>query len=301
MPRIEVLEMKDTFGKLLITEAYPEFVNALRRTMLADVPKMAIHEVEFQMGPIREKDGTTYEGITPLFDEVLAHRLAMLPIPTYLDRFNFRDKCVCQKGKDEAEKALEKVSITKRGCANCTITYIINKRGPCVVYSGDLEPKEGGNEYRIKPDLIPIVELAEGQALFLFANAILGTGKHHAKWQAAQAVGYKYYPIIKYDPDKCVACGKCIEVCPKEIFTKSKDGKASLINDKIEECTLCQSCVEECSRVGANAITVKGDNTRFIFRYETDGALKAKDVLVEALNILADKYNELRTKLSEAL
>ncbi len=296
MPDIQILELEHDFVKILVSGVTPEFMNGLRRTIMADVPKMAIHDVEFQLGSVRDKD-KAYESKTPLFDEVLAHRLAMLPIPTDLESFNFREECSCRKSQEDIDDDLP---LTEYGCPNCTITYAVNKKGPCIVYSGDLEPI-GSNEFRIKPDLIPLVELNEGQALLVYANAILGRGKDHAKWQAGYAVGYKYYPVIDYDPKKCKKCGKCYELCPKNIFEKGKKDKAALIQDRMEECILCMSCVESCEEAEADAINVKGDDTKFIFHFETDGAISAKDVLLKTLNILQEKYSNMRTGISEAL
>ncbi|EQD71879.1 RNA polymerase Rpb3/Rpb11 dimerization domain protein, partial [mine drainage metagenome] len=40
-------------------------VNAIRRTLLADVPKLAIEDVEFHLGPIRdEATGKDYDSST---------------------------------------------------------------------------------------------------------------------------------------------------------------------------------------------------------------------------------------------
>ncbi len=52
--------------------------------------------------------------------------------------------------------------------------YSLNKRGPCEVYSGDMEPL-GSPDFRIKDELIPIVKLGPGQALLVYASAELGT------------------------------------------------------------------------------------------------------------------------------
>ncbi len=276
--QIEVLEMDETKAKLLIYDAEPQIVNALRRTLIADIPKMAIEEVDFHLGPIStSEDGRVADGSTPLFDEIIAHRLGLIPIPTDLKRFNFRSEC--EHPPDEA-------------CPLCTITYTLHKVGPCTVYSGDLEPINGP-EFRPKDELIPIVELSEGQAIYITANAILGTGKEHAKWQVTSGVGYKYYPIVTIDDSKCNHnCKKCLDVCPKDVF--------DLVDDKIvvknpENCSLCNACVQECP----DAVKVEGDPTKFIFQFETDGSLTAEETLKYALEHLAERFEKLRENISE--
>jgi DNA-directed RNA polymerase subunit D len=233
---------------------------------------MAIEEVEFHLGPIRGEGDKEYESITPLFDEIISHRLGLIPIPTDLKHFVFRAECKTCKGE---------------GCPSCTIIYSLNKQGPGTVYSKDLEPV-GGKEFKIKDENIPIVKLDDGQALLVYATAILGTGKEHAKWQAVNSMGFKYYPSIEINQKKCDLGGSCVRSCPKDIL-KIEDKK--LVIQNIEDCTLCMSCVEACE---ANCIKVTGDDTKIILNFETDGALSSKDVLAFAIKKLEGTFNELK-------
>jgi len=84
---LKVLESADTSITVRFDDTDPAFVNAIRRTLLADVPKMAIEDVEFHLGPIRAADGKEYESVAPLFDEIISHRLGLVPIPTDLPMF----------------------------------------------------------------------------------------------------------------------------------------------------------------------------------------------------------------------
>ena len=273
--KIDVTEMTPTKAQFVITDTNPSFANALRRVIVADVPKMAIDNVEFHLGPIMDEKGTAFESVSPMFDEIVAHRLSMIPVPTDLDVLNFRAKCSC-KGE---------------GCPNCTIMYSLNKKGPCTVYSGDLEPI-GDTKLRIKEDLIPIVKLADDQALLIYATAELGTGKQHAKWQAAIGAGYRYFAKIEIEHSKCDLGGSCIKVCPKGVLAK-EDRK--IVAKRPEKCNLCNSCVEVCD---AGVIKVTPDPTKILFRFETDGSLPAKEVLIRGLKALEERYEVLREQIS---
>jgi len=259
--KITFLELEDNYAKVLFEDTTPYFVNAIRRTLISDVPKLAIENV------------TIYDNTSALFDEIIAHRLGMIPLPTHLDLLVFREECSCN-GK---------------GCPNCTVHYTLSKEGSCTVYSGDLRPEDA--MWAVKDKNIPIVKLLKDQRLILEAEAQLGTGKQHAKWQAVCGIGYKYYPVIEIDSKKCNLCNECVEICPRKVL-EIKKKKLDVKN--VEECILCKSCEEVCKR---DAIKVKGDENRIIMQYETDGSLSAKEVLVEALKILHKKYDELEKKL----
>src|SRR3970040_2970808 len=163
--KIKVLQQKDDTVRLLLSETDPSYANALRRVLLADVPKMAIEDVDFHLGPIRAEDGKEYESVSPLFDEMIAHRLGLVPIPTDLALYNPRENCPSCHGE---------------GCPSCTIIYSINKRGPRLVTSADLEPI-GDTKLRPRDANIPIVKLGDGQAMLIYATAVLGHGEENAK------------------------------------------------------------------------------------------------------------------------
>jgi len=230
--KVDTIELKPKKAVLKIEGTKPYFVNSIRRIMLAELPKLAVEDV------------VIYDNTSPLFDEIISHRLGLVPIPTDLSLITFRDECTC-KGK---------------GCPNCTVRYTLSKEGEGTVYSGDLQPEE--KSWAIKEDKIPIVELSNDQRLILEVEAVLGRGRDHAKWQPVQAPGYKYYPIVEIDRKKCNLCKKCIEACPKNIL--------EIKNNKL----------------------VINDINKFIFHFETDSSLTARDALRESAKILAEKYAE---------
>ncbi|UCG67954.1 MAG: DNA-directed RNA polymerase subunit D [Thermoplasmata archaeon] len=286
---LEILELTDTQAKFIISGVSAPTVNALRRTLVADIPKMAIENVEFHLGPIRNEHGKEYESVTPLFDEIISHRLGLIPIPTDLDLFVFRNECVC-KGE---------------GCPNCTIMYSLNKKGPSeeegkesvTVYSDELQlvtqkveglsEKKYADRFQINRK-IPLVKLNRSQAILLYATAELGTGNDHAKWQVAQAIGYQQYPQIEINEKKCDVGGSCVENCPRNVLViKNK----KIVVDDLENCSLCRGCEEVCT---LHAIKISGDDTKYIFQFETDGSLTATEALFRALDILEDEFEELR-------
>ncbi|MFB6076551.1 MAG: DNA-directed RNA polymerase subunit D, partial [Candidatus Nanohaloarchaea archaeon] len=63
---ITITDETDDTVEFDIEDASPAFANALRRTMIGDVPTLAIETV------------TVTENNSGLFDEILAHRLGLL-------------------------------------------------------------------------------------------------------------------------------------------------------------------------------------------------------------------------------
>jgi len=275
---IDIVELTETKAKFKITNSSPEVVNSLRRVLISDIPKMAIDVVEFHLGPIKDAEGREFESVSPLFDEIVAHRLGLVPIPTDFS-MKERDKCECGG----------------EGCPSCMIGYSLFKTGPCDVYSGDLLPlTEGDNTIRVVDDMIPLVRLGEGQAILVYAYAELGTGKKHAKWQVANGVGYKYFPSVKIDAGKCDNGGTCIGICPKHCFAKNGD-KVKVVDE--ESCILCMACADpKVCKTGA--IKVVGDQTKFIFEFETDGSISAKETLLKGLEILQQKFEDFKDQVS---
>ena len=273
---IEILEMAERKAKFILKNSSPAMANALRRTLLSDIPKMAIDKVEFHLGPIMYDD-KEYESVTPLFDEIIAHRLGMVPVPTDLDLFVPQSECTCGG----------------EGCPNCTIMYSLNKIGPCTVYSGDLEPL-GNPNLRVKDEFIPIVELTDGQAVLIYATAVMGTARKHVKWQVANGVGYKYMPGVDVDPSRAgdEDVLNCAEICPKKVFSV-EDGKLVVKNPL--DCSLCRTCERSLGKKGG--VTITADDTNFLFKFETDGSLTAQQTLDKALEVLADEAKDFKSQL----
>jgi DNA-directed RNA polymerase subunit D len=266
---IEIIEMADKKAKFVLRNSSPAMANALRRTLLSDIPKMAIDKVEFLTGKIEGDDGKEYESITPLFEEIIAHRLGMLPVPTDLSLFVPQSECSCGG----------------EGCPSCSIMYSIRKTGPGTVYSSDLQPLGGPNSdaLRIVDEFIPIVELTPEQGIYVYATAVMGTAKKHVKWQVCNGVGYKYLPKIEIDPKRASdeAVVACASLCPEGLEVK---GKKLVVKDPVA-CGFARGCLERLEET--DGITIDWDDTCFLFKFETDGSMTAQqalDIAVETIS-----------------
>ena len=92
MVNAEILYEDDEKIRILLKETDRAFVNSIRRTLMSDTPKMAIETVSF-IKKTEEEDGEVWETDGPLPDEVIAQRLAMIPVPTNHEQYYFQDEC----------------------------------------------------------------------------------------------------------------------------------------------------------------------------------------------------------------
>ena len=201
--KVEILEKtKDTI-KFSVEGIRPSFVNALRRIMISEVPTMAIEWVDF-----KKNDSAMY-------DEILAHRLGLIPLTYNKKTYKLPEECREASVKD----------------SQCYARLILKKKGPCVVYSGDLKSEDES----VKPvfDKIPIVELLDDQELELVAYARLGYGREHIKWQGA-VVGYSIDENgkIVFEVESCSGLSpEEIVITATEIFEKKvKEFKKQINN-----------------------------------------------------------------------
>ncbi len=235
------------------------FANALRRTMLTKLPSMAIDEV------------LVIENTSVMYDEMLAHRLGLIPLVTDLDSYNLPEECDCE-GK---------------GCSlcQCTLTLEVEAHDEDkIVYSGDLKSQDP----KVVPASaeIPLVKLAPGQSIILEAYAKLGTGKENAKFQPVATAAYKYVPIVTVDTTKCTNCGACVDICPKKIFLMDND---TISTQNTLDCMLCELCVKGCEQ---GAITIDSKEDSFIFKIESTGALPPEVIVEKTAEILKDKVRQ---------
>jgi DNA-directed RNA polymerase subunit D len=263
---VEILERQGKELRFVIRGVSTAFVNSLRRTAIAEVPTMAIEDV------------VILTNSSALFDEVIAHRLGLIPLTTPKDGYVMPKDCECRGS----------------GCPKCQARLYLDVKAefPMVVYAKDLL-SDDPNVRPVYGD-IPIVKLEAGQALVLEAYAQLGLGKDHAKWQPVSACAYKYYPKVNVMDDLCDGCGKCVEACAKAVLKLNKE-KVKVVD--ILKCMLCGDCVEACPR---GAIDVGKVDGCFVFYLESTGTLPPEDVIIKSADVLIDKAKRFIKALEEA-
>ena len=268
--QIEIASLDNTLARFTLAGTSPGFANAFRRAMISEVPTLAIEDVRI------------YDNTSALFDEMLAHRLGLIPIKTDLDTYTIQEQCACGGA----------------GCPGCTSTYTLSVEGPKTVMSSDLIPQDP----KATPvfDNIPIVKLTKGQKVVIEARAVLNTGREHAKWQPTLVCGYKNYPVVTIG-DACDACAMCVDECPRGVLAVNGK-KVEVVSGKLPDCSMCRLCERACMASGIGeepAIRISAEPDRFIFVVESDGSLPVKEIMERALRYIKEQSEEMDHQTSE--
>ena len=295
MVKIKILKEEESKIQVLLSKTDRSFANALRRSLISDTPKMAIDSVRFQLGT-KEQDEEIWETTGPIPDEMVAQRLAMIPIPTVHDKFHFQDECPNCKDLVEVD----------RGCLECQMIYT------CVVFgteegrwvtAGDM--KYLGEEALEIPDeykKIPITKLMKGQMIEFYATAIMGRGRDHTKW--TPVCGVTFHPrrigVLKNKTKAKILWDMNLEISAKDF---NKDGKL----DNVEKVAIL---ADELNHVGEgteeskafkDAISLQEVPGEYILGFETDGSMSPKTAFMKAVEELAERFGSLENELSSSL
>lgn len=154
---------KGNILELEFTDASAPYLNTLRRTIMSDVPTLAIEQL------------TINKNNSVMYDEMLGLRLGLLPLTTPVGDYDLPTPEEMENGEFSAKSSVD-------------VTLVV--KGPCTVYASDLKFKDA----KVKPVFpnTPITKLLEGQEIELAAKAVLGTGRTHVKWSP----GLAYYHEI---------------------------------------------------------------------------------------------------------
>lgn len=254
-------ELEDDEARLVIEGVDHAVVNALRRTLLSDVPTLAVEDI------------TIYDNTSALFDETLAHRIGLLPIPTDLDSMVLQEECDCGG----------------EGCAECTVLYTLSKEGPGTVRSEDLAATQG--DFEVADPDIPLIRLDEGQRVMLEATAVLGTGSRHSKWSPVHGAGYKELPVITVgdDPDLLPDTIRDLQEQAPDAVTVDEDGGIE-VHDRDEAYHWLRSVKD---KHDLDHVEIETKEDAFVFSFGTDGSLTAREALDAAVDILAGKLEDI--------
>ena len=287
MTDIEIKSKTDEELVFDIKGVDPTIVNTLRRIMIAEIPTMAIEEV------------IIYQNTSVIPDEVLAHRLGLIPI--LADANNFIEK----KPEDDFNDKNSIQFSLKIKCYTDKNGQIINdnifSKELKFIPQGEQEKKYFNTQTQnytigLVHDDILINKLAPGMELDLVCYCVKGIGRTHAKWSP---VCTAYYRLInKINILKEINGNDAEELkqlCPKGVFTINKKGNIEVEN--IRECTSCRECIRQDKFKGLIELGKIADH--YEFHIESVGMYKPENIFFRAIEVLKEKINFWHEKLNE--
>lgn len=255
--QLTILQEKKEKVSFLLKDTTPAIANALRRIILDEVPTLAIEHVEFR------------KNSSILYDEIIAHRLGLVPLKTDLEMYVPQASCSCNG----------------EGCAKCQVVGTLKAKGPCIVYASELKFKDPAIKAAF-PNMA-IAKLLKNQEVECEVTAVLGKGKDHAKWAPAH-VFYRYAPQLAIGN---VSNPEHIAVsCPTSVFDV-KNKKLTVKNQNA--CVLCGACVE----LSAGEVKLNESDKEFVFFLESFGQLSPIEIIHKAFDLMEQQLDTFASKL----
>jgi len=297
-PTIEITDVsKKGQISFVLKNTDTSIANALRRVMIAEVPTMAIDIVEIE------------NNTSVLNDEFIAHRLGLIPLTSSrAERFAYTRECTCD-GR----------------CPVCTVEFSLN-----VSCADELTRDVTSNDLRLvntnEADVVPvdqsamegegeksdngilIVKLRKGQELKLRAFAKKGVGKEHAKWSPGCGLTFQFEPDIRLNYTRLEELTSAqkqefVKSCPTKVY-KYNEAQHQVEIEEAQKCTHCMECKKKAIAFGpkfSDVVSIAQKQDRFHFTVETTGALKAEEIVLNALGAIKDKLTNIQTHLHESL
>ncbi|KAG0465667.1 hypothetical protein HPP92_019831 [Vanilla planifolia] len=298
-PMVKIREMKDDYMKFELRNTDASMANALRRVMLAEVPTIAIDLVEIEVNS------------SVLNDEFIAHRLGLIPLVSD-DAMAMRFSRDCDACDGDGQ------------CEYCSVEFHLNVRcdsdQTLEVTSADLrttEPRvcpvdvaarayasEIGAYDSVDHRGIIIVKLRRGQELRLRAIARKGIGKDHAKWSPAATVTFMYEPDIHINEELMETLTleekrSWVESSPTKVFGIDPNTQQVKVVDP-EAYTYDEEVIKKAEAMGKpGLVEIYAKEDSFIFTVESTGAIKAYQMLINAIEILKQKLDAVRLQDAE--
>ncbi|KAJ3830194.1 DNA-directed RNA polymerase [Lentinula raphanica] len=271
--------------------------NAFRRIMIAEVPTIAIDDVY------------VFNNTTVIHDEILAHRLGLIPLnvdPTQMDTLEdgdsptdrntleFRINLECS-WKDSKGKS---TSATPTDDERYVNHQLLSKHLQWIPAGEQLEKLKTAGP--LNGDIV-LAKLRPGQAVEMVLHAKKGQGKDHAKWSPVATATYRLHPnivITKPIPfERAEEFKKCFS--PGVVKVDKKKRAVQIDRDHMRNDTVSREVLRDPEF--KDSVELSRIRDWFIFSVESESAYKPEQLLPEAIGIMKEKIAAMKAAAMELL
>ncbi|CAD5224218.1 unnamed protein product [Bursaphelenchus okinawaensis] len=283
--------------------------NALRRVLLAEVPTMAIEKIYL------------YQNTSVIPDEVLCHRIGLLPVKADPRKFDFPSKpfVPISDGVEVTEEpeGNENEHIILEVNVKCTTNKDSEKgeKDPekafhnYKLYSGQFDWIPIGNQAKtfkknhlsmVHDDII-VAKLRPGQEVEARCHCVKGIGRDHAKFSPVCTATYRLLPEIILKSEVTGEKAERLQTCFSKgvIELEEKKGKkvAKVVDARRDTCSRNVFRYEDLK----DLVELRKKKDHFIFSVESTGALTSRELVKEACKVIREKAHNLHSLFDQKL
>ncbi|XP_041803447.1 DNA-directed RNA polymerases I and III subunit RPAC1 isoform X2 [Chelmon rostratus] len=295
--RIDVVHLDESNMEFDMVGIDAAIANAFRRILLAEVPTMAIEKVFI------------YNNTSIVQDEVLSHRLGLIPIkadPRLFEYKNTGDEVAEEGGSEIDTIQLQlKIKCSRNPRASKDSSDPRELYTNHMVYSRDIKWVPIGNQADVFADSsigpvhddILIAQLRPGQELDIIMHCVKGIGKDHAKFSPVATASYRLLPEITLlepvEGEKAERLKHCFSRGVIDLQDVNGKKVAKVVNSRLDTCS------REVLRHDDLKNVVKLGRLRdhFIFTVESTGILPPDVLVTEAIKVLMAKCHRFVNEL----
>ncbi|XP_059471394.1 DNA-directed RNA polymerases I and III subunit RPAC1 [Neocloeon triangulifer] len=292
--KIQVMYMGDMEMEFDMVGVEPSLANAFRRILLSEVPSIAIKEVHM------------YMNTSVIQDEVLAHRIGLIPFKANPHQFETQQEGAAPSEQDTLEFEL-KIKCTKNNNATAKSTELADLYKNHAVYSksikwlpmGDQEKMFSAADVGPVFDDILIAKLRPGQEIEMKMLAGKGCGKDHAKYSPVSTASYRLLPTIELtreiEGDAAHRLQKSFSPGVIEVVEKKGKSIAKVKNARYDNGSRNYMLHPDL----ASFVKVGRVPDHHIFTIESVGAMEPEALFLDAVKVLKTKCTNLLAELDK--
>ncbi|GFO32307.1 DNA-directed RNA polymerases i and iii subunit rpac1 [Plakobranchus ocellatus] len=290
--QIDIVSLSDTDMEFDMVGVDAAIANAIRRILLAEIPTMAIESVAI------------WNNTSIIQDEVLAHRLGLIPIKADARLFEYKLKDAEQNTSEDTLQFRLKLKCTRNNISSDAkdpdILYKNHR-----VYTKHMEwvPLKGQEHLKgIRPvhEDILITTMRPGHELDMDLYCVKGIGKDHAKFSPVATASYRLLPEIRLLRE---FYGEEAELLQKSFspgvidLVETSDGHkmAKVANARLDTCSRNVFRHDELK----DHVSLLRVRDHFIFSVESTGILPPDVLVSEAIKTLMGKCQKFLQELED--